>query len=30
MDPQEVPENPETKREILCFLDKVKKHGADE
>jgi hypothetical protein len=30
IDPQELPENPETMLEILYFLDKVKKHGADE
>ena len=30
MDPQELPENPETMLEILYYLDKVKKHGADE
>jgi hypothetical protein len=30
MDPQELPENPETMPEILYYLDKVKKHGADE
>jgi hypothetical protein len=30
MDPQELPENPETVLEILYYLDKVKKHGANE
>lgn len=30
MDPQELPVNPETMVEILYYLDKVKKHGADE
>jgi hypothetical protein len=30
MDPQELPENPETMLEILYNLDKVKKQGADE
>ena len=30
MDPQELPENPATMLEILYYLDKVKKHGADE
>ena len=30
MDLQEPPENPKTMLEILFYLDKVKKHGADE
>ena len=30
MDPRELPENLETMLEILYYLDKVKKHGADE
>jgi hypothetical protein len=30
MDPQELPVNLETMVEILYYLDKVKKHGADE
>ncbi len=30
VDPRELPENPETMLEILYYLDKVKKHAADE
>jgi hypothetical protein len=30
MDPLELPENPETMLKILYYLDKIKKHGADE
>ena len=30
MDPLELPENPETMLKILYYLDKVKKHRADE
>jgi hypothetical protein len=29
VDPQELPENPETILETLYYLDKVKKHGVD-
>jgi hypothetical protein len=30
MDPQELPENPQTMLDILYYLDKAEKHGADE
>ncbi len=30
MDPQDLPENPKTMLDILDYLDKVEKHGADE